>query len=72
MNIGQTEMGEYFRNLWQAVTEWAIAASTVWTDLLIAAVIMLAAITIAVLFSRIIFRRVLRLFIWFGPILTSG
>ncbi len=67
MNIGQTEMGEYFRNLWQAVTEWAIAASTVWTDLLIAAVIMLAAIAIAVLFSRIIFRRVLRLFIWFGP-----
>ena len=59
-------MGEVMRNWWQAVVEWAVGPAISWTDLIISGVILTAAIAIAVLFSIVVFLRLLRLSIMSG------
>ena len=63
---GQTEMVEYIRTWWQALSHWAAGATISWIDLLVSGIILVAAIAIAILFSRIIFQRLLRLSIISG------
>ena len=59
-------MSEFFRNWWQALSHWATGAGTTWVDLLISGVIVVVAIVIAILFSTLVFRRLLRLSIMSG------
>lgn len=54
-------MSELFRNWWQILAHWAIGAGTTWVDLLISGVIVVVAIVIAILFSTLVFKRLLRL-----------
>ena len=54
-------MSEFFRNWWQALSHWAAGSDTTWVDLLISGVIVAVAIVIAILFSTLVFRRLLRL-----------
>ena len=53
-------MGEMMRNWWQAVVAWAGSPAVSWIDLTISGIILAAAIAIAVLFSTLIFRWLLR------------
>ena len=59
-------MGEVIRNWWQAVVAWAASPAVSWVDLIISGVIAAAAIVIAVLFSIVVFPRLLRLSIMSG------
>lgn len=59
-------MGEVMRNWWQAVVEWSASPAVSWTDLVISGVILVAAVLIAVLFSIVVFPRLLRLSIMSG------
>ena len=59
-------MVEYIRTWWQALSHWAAGATISWIDLLVSGIILVAATAIAVLFSRIIFQRLLRLSIISG------
>ena len=53
-------MTEYLANVWQALSHWVSGANTTWGDLVISAGIVVLAIAIAVLFSRLVFGRLLR------------
>ena len=54
-------MSEFFRDWWQAMSHWAAGSGTTWVDLLISGVIVAVAIAIAIVFSTLVFRRLLRL-----------
>ena len=60
-------MREFIQDSWASFSDWAVAINIVWTDVLVAAIIMAVAVALAVVFVRIVFRRALRLFIFFGP-----
>lgn len=68
-------MSEYFRDLWNSLTNWAIDITFDWAELLTAGIILVAAIALTVLFSKVIFKRLLRLSIVGGAnfdIKTAG
>ena len=60
-------MTEYFRDLWTSLTNGAVNINFEWSDLLTAGIILVAAILLAVLFSKVVFQRLLRLSIVGGP-----
>ena len=60
-------MREFIQHSWASLSQWALAVDIVWVDVLVAASIMAVAVALAVVFIRIVFRRALRLFIFFGP-----
>ena len=60
-------MGEAMRNWWQAIIAWVAGPTVSWADLIIGGIILAAAIVIAVLFSIVVFPRLLRLSIMSGP-----
>ena len=60
-------MREFIQHSWASLSDWAVAINIVWIDVLVAAIIMAVAAALAVVFIRIVFRRALRLFIFFGP-----
>ena len=60
-------MREFIQHSWASFSDWALAVDIVWIDVLVAASIMAVAVALAVVFIRIVFRRALRLFIFFGP-----
>ena len=53
-------MTEFFANAWQALSHWVSGENTTWIDLMISVGIVAAAIGIAVLFSMLVFRWLLR------------
>ena len=53
-------MGDIVQTWWQAVSDWAAGGALTWVDLLVSSTILLAAIAIAILFSTLIFRWLLR------------
>ena len=53
-------MTEYPASIWQALSHWVSGANTTWVDLVISAGIVVLAIAIAALFSRLVFGRLLR------------
>ena len=60
-------MREFIQHSWASFSDWALAVDIVWIDVLVAASIMAVAVALAVVLIRIVFRRALRLFIFFGP-----
>ena len=60
-------MREFIQHSWASFSDWALAVDIVWIDVLVAASIMAVAVALAVVLIRIVFRRGLRLFIFFGP-----
>ena len=54
-------MSDFLRDWWQALSHWATGAGTTWVDLLISGIIVAVAIVIAILFSTLVFKRLLRL-----------
>ena len=56
-------MIDYFTGLWTSFVHWAVGINVDWVELLIAGIILLVAVALAVLFSRVLFQRLLRLFI---------
>jgi len=57
------EMSEYFTGLWGSLARWAVGVHVDWVELVIAGIILVVATALAVLFSRVVFQRLLRLFI---------
>ena len=53
-------MTGFFTDVWQALSHWANGSDTTWVDLVISAGIVAASIVISVLFSVLVFRRLLR------------
>ena len=56
-------MIEYFQDLWSSLLHWAAQGNVDWPGLLIAGLILGTAIGVAVLFSKVVFQRLLRSFI---------
>ena len=56
-------MVDYFNGLWTSFVQWAVRVNVDWIELLIAGIILVVAIALAVLFSKVVFQRLLRLFI---------
>ena len=56
-------MNDYFTGLWTSFVHWAVGINVDWVELLIAGVILAVATALAVLFSKVVFQRLLRLFI---------
>ena len=56
-------MVDYFTGLWTSFVHRAAGINVDWVELLIAGIIMAVAIVIAALFSKVVFQRLLRLFI---------
>ena len=56
-------MVEYFTGLWTSLVNWAVGINVDWVELLVAGIIMVVAIVLALLFSKVVFQRLLRLFI---------
>ena len=56
-------MIDYFTGLWTSFVHWAVGINVDWVELLIAGIILLVAVALAVLFSKVLFQRLLRLFI---------
>ena len=54
-------MGGLISNWWHAITAWATGTTITWTDLIIAGIIVAASVVIAILFSRLLSRMMLRL-----------
>ena len=59
-------MTEHFKGLWTSLINWGVGINVDWADLLTAGIILVAAIALAVLFSKVVFQRLLRLFILGG------
>ena len=53
-------MTGYFTNVWQALSQWVSGGNTTWVDLVISVGIVVAAIAIALLFSMVVFRLLLK------------
>ena len=53
-------MTGYFTNVWQALSQWVSGGNTTWVDLAISLGIVVAAIAIALLFSLLVFRLLIR------------
>ena len=53
-------MTGYFTNVWQALSQWVSGGNTTWIDLAISLGIVVAAIAIALLFSLLVFRLLIR------------
>ena len=60
-------MGEIMQGWWQTFSLWAAGITITWVDLLVSATIVAVAVVFAFLFSKFLFRRLLRLFIIIGP-----
>ena len=56
-------MVDYFTGLWTSFVHWAMDINVDWVELLIAGIILVVAGALSVLFSKVVFRRLLRLFI---------
>ena len=54
-------MGGLISNWWHAITAWAAGTTITWTDLIIAGIVIAASVVIAILFSRLLSRMMLRL-----------
>ena len=54
-------MVEYLRDLWDSLTDWAIGITFDWAEVVTAGIILVAAIVLTVLFSKVVFKRLLRL-----------
>ena len=54
-------MVEYLRDLWDSLTDWAIGITFDWAEVVTAGIILFAAIVLTVLFSKVVFKRLLRL-----------
>ena len=53
-------MGEYIRNWWQTLSQWGAGTAITWPDLLVSLAIIAGSVLFAVLFSRILFRLLLK------------
>ena len=53
-------MGEYIQNWWQTLFQWVAGTAITWQDLLVSLAIVSGSVLFAVLFSRVLFRLVLR------------
>jgi small-conductance mechanosensitive channel len=53
-------MTGYFTNVWQALSHWVSGGNTTWVDLVISVGIVVAAIAIALLFSMLVFRLLIK------------
>ncbi len=53
-------MTDYFTNVWQALSQWVSGGNNTWVDLVISVGIVAAAIAIALLFSMLVFRLLLK------------
>ena len=56
-------MIEFFTGLWTSLAQWALDTDVDWADLLTASIILGMSLVLAVLFSKVVFARLLRLFI---------
>ena len=56
-------MIEFFTGLWTSLAQWALDTDVDWADLLTASIILGMSLILAVLFSKVVFARLLRLFI---------
>ena len=56
-------MVDHFKGLWTSFVHWTVGINVDWVGLLIAGIILVVAIALAVLFSKVVFQRLLRLFI---------
>ncbi len=56
-------MVDYFTGLWSSFAHWAVGIHVDWFELLMAGIILVVSIALAVLFSKVVFQRLLRLFI---------
>ena len=54
-------MVEYLRDLWDSLTDWAIGITFDWAEVVTAGIILVAAIVLTVLFSKVVFKRLVRL-----------
>ena len=54
-------MGGLISNWWHAITAWAAGTTITWTDLIIAGIVIAASVVIAILFSRLLSRMMLRM-----------
>ena len=59
-------MTDYFAGLWTSFVHWAVGINVDWVELLIACIILAVSIVIAAVFSKVVFQRLLRLFIMGG------
>ncbi len=53
-------MGEYLQSWWQALSHWAAGTTVTWVDLLVSAIILAAVAVVALMFSRVISRLLMR------------
>ncbi len=56
-------MVDYFTGLWSSFAHWTVSIHVDWVELLIAGIILVVSIALAVLFSKVVFQRLLRLLI---------